>query len=167
MRRPPARLPIVAKRVALALALVGLWVLCAGCSASQRRTALDPAASSDGGAWRSPATGEARTVIDFAWAQVGKRYCWGGTGPSCFDCSGLVQQAWGKAGVRLPRTADAIASELPEVPLDEVRAGDILWWPGHVGLYAGGGWVVEALDHRHGVVSRPAKRPHRAFRPSG
>jgi cell wall-associated NlpC family hydrolase len=65
----------------------------------------------------------------------------------------------------LPRTADAIASVLPEVPLDQVRAGDILWWPGHVGLYAGEGWVVEALDRRHGVVRRPATRPHRAFRP--
>jgi hypothetical protein len=36
-----------------------------------------------------------------------------------------------------------------------------------VGLYAGDGWVVEALDRRHGVVRRPATRPHRAFRPSG
>jgi cell wall-associated NlpC family hydrolase len=54
---------------------------------------------------------------------------------------------------------------LPEVPLSDVRAGDILWWPGHVGLYAGNGWVVDALDHRHGVVRRPAADPYRAFRP--
>jgi cell wall-associated NlpC family hydrolase len=110
--------------------------------------------------------------MNFAWAQVGKRYCWGGTGPSCFDCSGLVQTAWATVGVRVPRTADAIASELPEVPLEagQLRAGDILWWPGHVGLYAGNGWVVEALDRRHGVIRRAIsvqRPPHRAFRPWG
>jgi cell wall-associated NlpC family hydrolase len=68
-------------------------------------------------------------------------------------------------GVRVPRTTEAIARELPEVPLDQVRAGDILWWPGHVGIYAGSGWVVDALDHRHGIVRRPAATPYRAFRP--
>jgi cell wall-associated NlpC family hydrolase len=155
--------PLTLRRALALLAMGVLLPLWTGCSAPQRRTPLGP--TQDESLSRpGPA---AETVIDFASAQVGKRYCWGGTGPACFDCSGLVQRAWGIAGVRLPRTADAIASELPEVPIDAVRAGDILWWPGHVGLYAGGGWVVEALDRRHGVVRRPATRPHRAFRPSG
>ena len=158
-----------AARAGRALALAGLCALCAGCSASERRTALEPEreAALEGRAPRGPITGEARTVLDFAGAQVGKRYCWGGTGPSCFDCSGLVQQAWGRAGVRLPRTADAIASELPEVRLDEVRAGDILWWPGHVGLYAGDGWVVEALDRATASSVAPRRaRIARSVRPA-
>jgi cell wall-associated NlpC family hydrolase len=67
--------------------------------------------------------------------------------------------------VRVPRTSSAIASELPEVPLEDVRAGDILWWPGHVAIYAGSGWEIEALDARDGVVRRPARDPYRAFRP--
>jgi cell wall-associated NlpC family hydrolase len=66
----------------------------------------------------------------------------------------------------VPRTTGEIAAELPEVSLSEIRAGDILWWPGHVGLYAGNGWVVDALDHQHGVVRRPAGDPYRAFRPA-
>ncbi len=132
-----------------------------GCSTAGHQAALSLRSP------EPPGTPQAWTAMDFAWAQVGKRYCWGGTGPACFDCSGLVQRAWGAAGVRLPRTADAIASELPEVPLDRVQPGDILWWPGHVGLYAGGGWEVEALDRRHGVIRRPVARPHRAFRPQG
>ncbi len=51
--------------------------------------------------------------------------------------------------------------------LDSFRAqrGAALWWPGHVGIYAGNGWVVEALDARHGVVRRAAANPYRAFRP--
>lgn len=112
-------------------------------------------------------TSRAWAAVIFAWQQVGKPYCWGGTGPGCFDCSGLVQRAWASVGVALPRTADEIASRLDEVPLKEVRSGDVLWWPGHVGLYAGYGWVIEALDRRDGVVRRPAKKnPYRAFRPN-
>jgi cell wall-associated NlpC family hydrolase len=106
-------------------------------------------------------------VVAFATAQIGKPYCWGGTGPSCFDCSGLAQTAWRRVGARVPRTTGDIADALPEVPIDEIRAGDILWWPGHVGIYAGNGWVVDALDSRHGVVRRPASDPYRAFRPTG
>jgi len=110
-------------------------------------------------------TSRGLAAVEFAAAQVGKRYCWGGTGPECFDCSGLVSEAWGAAGVRLPRTTGAMASQLLEVPIDHVRVGDVLWWPGHVGLYAGGGWMVDALDRRHGVVQRPLARAVRAFRP--
>jgi cell wall-associated NlpC family hydrolase len=76
-----------------------------------------------------------------------------------------VQRAWGSVGVRLPRTTGAIAAGLAEVALDQVRPGDILWWPGHVGIYAGAGWMIDALDTRHGVVRRPVRDPHRAFRP--
>src|SRR5258708_39311366 len=45
-----------------------------------------------------PSTGRAWAVVAFASNQIGKSYCWGGAGPSCFDCSGLVRQAWGAVG---------------------------------------------------------------------
>ncbi len=112
-----------------------------------------------------PGTERSRAVVTFASRQVGKRYCWGGIGPSCFDCSGLVSRAWASVGVRLPHSSEAIASVLPEVSLDEVRAGDVLWWPGHVALYAGDGVTIEALDSRDGVVRRTSRDPRRAFRP--
>jgi cell wall-associated NlpC family hydrolase len=54
---------------------------------------------------------------------------------------------------------------LRDVPLGEVRPGDILWWPGHVAIYAGGGTEIEALDSRHGVLARRAADPYRALRP--
>src|SRR4051812_9932523 len=81
----------------------------------------------------------AAAAIAFAEAQVGKRYCWGGSGPSCFDCSGLVQAAWRVGGLDLPRTSTGQGRVLSEVPFSDLRPGDILWWRGHVGIYVGRG----------------------------
>lgn len=103
-------------------------------------------------------------AIGFAQAQVGKRYCWGGTGPTCFDCSGLVQAAWRWGGIALPRTSDAQGRALVDVPIHDVRPGDVLWWPGHVGLYVGEGQMIDAYHSRAGVVRRPAAIPVRVLR---
>jgi len=112
-----------------------------------------------------PRATAAQAVLAYAAAQVGRPYCWGGTGPGCFDCSGLTMMAWRQAGVKLPRTADDVALKLHPVPLTQAQPGDILWWPGHVGIYAGNGWSIEALDKRSGVVYRRAPAPHRVLRP--
>jgi cell wall-associated NlpC family hydrolase len=148
------------------IAFAASLAMLTGC-ASRSRTLPQESLVARAYAGREPApTLRGEAVVAFAWAQVGHRYCWGGLGPSCFDCSGLVDRAWGSIGVRIPRTTGEIAAELPEVPLSEVRMGDILWWPGHVGLYAGNGWVIDAFDSRHGVVRRAAATPYRAFRPA-
>src|SRR5580698_2118789 len=139
----------------------------AGCSATPRQ-ARAPGAVGFAFGPEPAGAGPAERVVRFAAAQIGKKYCWGGVGPECFDCSGLVQQSWRAVGVRLPRTANAIASAEPEIPIEEARTGDVLWWPGHVGIYAGSGWVIDAYDSRHGVVvRRPVVQPRRAFRPAG
>ena len=161
----PARDNAAVKRILGLCAAMSAAVAMSGCSSTTYRA---PSRSLLSRAWAGSeptTTSQAWTAVEFAAAQVGRRYCWGGTGPQCFDCSGLVQRAWRSAGVRLPRTTGAIASELPEVSVDDVRAGDVLWWPGHVGLYAGNGWMIDALDTPHGVVRRPAVDPPRAFRP--
>jgi cell wall-associated NlpC family hydrolase len=147
---------------------VALLLAVSGCAGSNATRDL-PKNSLIARAWAGrepPTTMQGLTVVSFATAQVGKPYCWGGTGARCFDCSGLVQTAWKTAGEKVPRTTGDIFHSLREIPVDEVRAGDILWWPGHVGIYIGYGWMVDALDHRHGVVKRAAKDPHRAFRPA-
>lgn len=111
-----------------------------------------------------PGSEAASEAIAFAAAQVGKRYCWGGSGPSCYDCSGLVQAAWRSAGARLPRTSDAQGRALVEVPRDQVAPGDILWWRGHVGLYIGNGEMIDAYHSGAGVVRRRAATPERVLR---
>lgn len=152
------------RAAALALVLGGTpFVL--GCADATPRPSA-PRAYLPAPAWpEAPADPRAAAAIAFAEAQIGKRYCWGGTGPSCFDCSGLVQAAWRWAGARLPRTTGDQARALVEVPPSEVRPGDILWWShGHVGLYVGGGAIVDAYHSGAGVVRRRAPVPERVLR---
>ena len=155
-----------ATRMRALAAVTAIAMLVCGCASTHRETTsflLERAyARRD-----PPATDHDWQVVAFARSQVGKPYCWGGIGPSCFDCSGLVKEAWATVGVRLPHSAKAIPETVVEIPLSEVRPGDILWWPQHLALYAGNGWSIEALNRREGVVARPARDPERAFRPPG
>ncbi|MEW9549046.1 C40 family peptidase [Nonomuraea sp. NPDC050783] len=106
----------------------------------------DPAGS--GMTYAGPASGSARKALEFAFAQVGKPYRYGGTGPDAYDCSGLVQAAWRAAGVELPRTTYTQWSwgAARRVPLDALQPGDLLFSRGlgHMGMYAGDGRMVHA-----------------------
>ncbi|MGR6919025.1 C40 family peptidase [[Actinomadura] parvosata] len=103
---------------------------------------------STGITYTGPATGNAREALRFAFAQVGKPYRYGGTGPDSFDCSGLTQAAWRAAGVQLPRTTYTqwAWGAARRVPLDQLQPGDLLFSKGlgHMGMYAGGGRMVHA-----------------------
>ncbi|MFJ1754837.1 NlpC/P60 family protein [Kitasatospora sp. NPDC088134] len=88
-----------------------------------------------------------RKAIEFALAQRGKPYLWGGTGPDAFDCSGLTSQAWRAAGLSIPRTSQEQWAGLHRVALRDLRPGDLIIYhadAGHVALYLGGGTVVHA-----------------------
>ncbi len=98
-----------------------------------------------------PASGNHGVAVSFAQQQLGKPYCYAGSGPSCFDCSGLTMAAWGAAGVSLPHNSEAQAGMLPHEPISAMVAGDIAYMPGHVGIYAGGGAVIHA-PHTGDVV---------------
>ncbi|MEU4232303.1 NlpC/P60 family protein [Nonomuraea sp. NPDC026600] len=104
--------------------------------------------NSTGIKYTGPASGNARAALQFAFAQVGKPYQYGATGPGSFDCSGLTQAAWRTAGVVLPRTTYTQWSwgASRRVGLDELEPGDLLFSRGlgHMGMYAGGGKMVHA-----------------------
>jgi cell wall-associated NlpC family hydrolase len=88
------------------------------------------------------------TAISFALAQLGKPYQWGAAGPNAYDCSGLVYAAYAAAGIHIARTTFQWYLDGPQVPLDQLEPGDLLFSagsdgtptnPGHVVMYLGGG----------------------------
>ncbi|AUY50888.1 C40 family peptidase [Streptomyces sp. CB01881] len=100
----------------------------------------------------APDSGSVEAAIDYALAQLGKPYVWGGNGPSGYDCSGLVQQAYRRSGISLPRVADDQYAATTPIGAGQLRRGDLLFWSDsgrasgihHVGIYLGGGKFVEA-----------------------
>ncbi len=98
--------------------------------------------------YTGPASGSAAAVLRFAFAQVGKPYRFGATGPSSYDCSGLTQAAWRAAGVSLPRTTwqQWAWGANRKVDLKSLQPGDLIFSAGlgHVSIYAGNGQIVHA-----------------------
>ena len=100
-----------------------------------------------GQSYTGNASGNARAALDFAYAQIGKPYIYGGVGPNGYDCSGLTQAAWRAGGVDLPRTTYAQAAVGNRIyDINALQPGDIMFFTGqsHSGLYAGGGQMVHA-----------------------
>ncbi|MGQ4374831.1 NlpC/P60 family protein [Streptomyces sp. SAS_267] len=94
-----------------------------------------------------PPTREGEEALRYAVEQIGKPYEWGAEGPKAFDCSGLTSRAWERAGRPVPRTSQEQWAELPRIPLDKLRPGDlVIYFPEatHVALYLGEGMVVQA-----------------------
>jgi cell wall-associated NlpC family hydrolase len=98
-------------------------------------------------------------VVDFAASLIGRPYVWGAEGPSSFDCSGLTQYVYQEFGVDLPRRA--ISQSKIGDPAKRLQRGDLLFFSTdtrkklvtHVGLYEGGGVMIDA-SKRHGRVRR-------------
>ncbi|WP_425573439.1 NlpC/P60 family protein [Streptomyces albidochromogenes] len=122
-----------------------------------------------GGGGKPATTQQAATAVNAAKAMIGTPYSWGGgtasgpsTGTCCsprgrsgasisgFDCSGLTLYAYAKAGINLPRTAAQQYAASKPVKPGEVRAGDLVFYGTsatsihHVGIYIGGGWMIDA-----------------------
>lgn len=100
----------------------------------------------------SPSSARA-AIVNYAKAQVGKAYIWGGEGPNGFDCSGLVLKAYQQAGIYLPHYSGSQIARGHRISLDEIQPGDLLAKPGggHIAIYVGNGQIVEAANPRAGV----------------
>ncbi|MFD4368843.1 C40 family peptidase [Rhodococcus sp. NPDC058521] len=91
--------------------------------------------------------GNGASALQAGLTRVGSPYVWGATGPSEFDCSGLVVWAYKQIGKTLPRSSQAQASGGVAVPRDQLQPGDVVLFyndASHVGLYAGNGNILHA-----------------------
>ena len=87
------------------------------------------------------------SIVELALSKVGSPYRWGATGPSSFDCSGLVNWAFEQAGMDVPRTSRALSQAGAAVSRDELQPGDLVFFyspVSHVGIYIGNGQMVHA-----------------------
>jgi cell wall-associated NlpC family hydrolase len=91
-------------------------------------------------------SGDAGAVVRFAFNQVGKMYGYGDDGPNTYDCSGLTSAAWRQAGESLPHNAAAQYRATARISRGELKPGDLVFYRslGHVGLYVGGGKIIDA-----------------------
>jgi peptidoglycan DL-endopeptidase CwlO len=92
-------------------------------------------------------SGNVAAVIRYAYAQLGKPYQWGATGPGAFDCSGLTMMAWAQAGVSLPHSSRAQIGIGRQVTRSELQPGDLIFRYSpisHVSLYVGNGQQISA-----------------------
>jgi len=102
---------------------------------------------SGGGGGGGGGSGSAAAVVAYARAQVGKPYCYGGSGPGCFDCSGLTMMAWRQAGVSLPHSSASQYSVGRRVSAGELQPGDLVFYYSpisHVSVYIGNGQRISA-----------------------
>ncbi|WP_210602932.1 C40 family peptidase [Brevibacterium oceani] len=117
-------------------------------SDSGKDKSKDDGADSGSGDVKVPDGSKAEQVIAIAKQYVGTPYVSGGTSPSGWDCSGYTSYVYGKVGVNLPRTSSAQKGAGQTVSASEAKAGDIIWSPGHVGIYAGDGMMYDAGNSR-------------------
>ena len=99
-----------------------------------------------------------RDFVDIAERLIGTPYLWGGRTRIGIDCSGLVQVSLEAAGRSCPRDTDMQVAELGEevlIPenLEGLQRGDLVFWPGHVGIMADGLMLVHANAHHMAVVA--------------
>ena len=124
-------------------------------AADRRRAAATnrPAATTPTAGGSSPTpppkavSGNVAAVIRYAYAQIGKPYSWGATGPDAFDCSGFTMMAWAQAGVSLPHSSRAQIGIGRQVSRAELQPGDLIFRYSpisHVSLYVGDGQQIAA-----------------------
>ena len=116
-------------------------------AAANRPTTAPAADSSSPTPPPAAVSGNVGAVIRYAYAQLGKPYQWGATGPGSFDCSGLTMMAWAQAGVSLPHSSRAQIGIGRQVTKSELQPGDLIFRYSpisHVSLYVGNGQQISA-----------------------
>lgn len=92
-----------------------------------------------------PASGTGASVVSYAKQFIGTKYTYGGSSPSTgFDCSGFTSYVYKHFGISLPRTSGGQSGVGTAVSRNNLAAGDLVIYSGHVAIYVGGGQVIHA-----------------------
>lgn len=92
-----------------------------------------------------PVSGNGASVVAYAKQFIGTKYTYGGSSPSTgFDCSGFTSYVYRQFGVSLPRTSGGQSGAGVAVSRENLVAGDLVIYSGHVAIYVGGGQVIHA-----------------------
>ena len=121
-------------------------------AAAEAQAQAAPAVSTEDGAAEATAVsapaaapqGVGSDAVAIGSNYLGTPYAWGGGAPGGFDCSGFVSYVYAQMGISLPHQSGDILNSGTVISASEARPGDILWWPGHVGIYAGNGQVLHS-----------------------
>ncbi|MCD7802295.1 MAG: SH3 domain-containing protein [Clostridiales bacterium] len=100
----------------------------------------------------NPVMTAGEAVLAYAQQFLGNRYVWGGTSlTNGCDCSGYVMKIFAAFGVSLPHSSYAIRNYGTAVSYSDIQVGDVVCYSGHVGIYAGNGQIINALNSRKGI----------------
>lgn len=113
-------------------------------SRSQQRQAITAATV--------PTSANAQAVINYALQYLGTPYRYGGTTPAGWDCSGFTSYVYGHFGISLSHQSEAQRGVGTRVSAADAQPGDLMWKPGHVGIYLGNGMMVHASTPRTGTI---------------
>ena len=101
------------------------------------------------------------SVVSYAMQFVGNPYVWGGNSlTNGVDCSGFVHEVYAHFGISTPRYSQAFKSVGQAVSFDNIQPGDVVVYPGHVAIYAGGGVIVEAQSTKAGITANRRVQCH-------
>ena len=123
---------------------------------------IDSNYASGGGKNPSPSTGvSGSSVVSYAMQFVSNPYVWGGNSlTNGVDCSGFVHEVYAHFGISTPRYSQAFKTVGQAVSFDNIQPGDVVVYPGHVAIYAGGGVIVEAQSTKAGITANRSVQCH-------
>lgn len=90
-------------------------------------------------------------LVDSAISYLGSQYRWGGKSPLGIDCSGLCSIAYLMNGIKIYRDAVLKEEDMREISIEEIKAGDLIFFPGHVAMYIGDDRYIHSSSGINGV----------------